>query len=61
MSSVFSAVYQGGLFGISGMMPQRYTGAVMTGQVSNNNKLSLFALIASFKSNIKVPQSAAEI
>ncbi|KAL9957949.1 hypothetical protein ACROYT_G034908 [Oculina patagonica] len=27
-----SAVYQGGLFGVCGMMPQRYTGAVMTGQ-----------------------------
>ncbi|KAJ7373079.1 hypothetical protein OS493_014226 [Desmophyllum pertusum] len=27
-----SAVYQGGLFGICGMMPSRYTGAVMTGQ-----------------------------
>lgn len=30
---VSSAVYQGGLFGVCGMMPQRYTGAVMTGQV----------------------------
>lgn len=30
--NINSAVYQGGLFGISGMMPQRYTGAVMTGQ-----------------------------
>ena len=28
-----SAVYQGGLFGVCGMMPQKYTGAVMTGQV----------------------------
>lgn len=27
-----SAVYQGGLFGVCGMMPQKYTGAVMTGQ-----------------------------
>ena len=30
---VSSAVYQGGLFGVCGMMPQKYTGAVMTGQV----------------------------
>ncbi|XP_022785347.1 equilibrative nucleoside transporter 1-like isoform X2 [Stylophora pistillata] len=27
-----SAIYQGGLFGVCGMMPPRYTGAVMTGQ-----------------------------
>ena len=33
---VFSAVYQGGLFGLCGMMPQKYTGAVMTGQVKHN-------------------------
>lgn len=30
--NISSAVYQGGLFGICGMMPQRYTGAIMTGQ-----------------------------
>ena len=30
--SVFCAVYQGGLFGLSGMMPPRYTQALMTGQ-----------------------------
>ena len=29
---VFCAVYQGGLFGLSGMMPPRYTQALMTGQ-----------------------------
>lgn len=28
-----SAIYQGGLFGVCGMMPPKYTGAVMTGQV----------------------------
>lgn len=27
-----SAIYQGGLFGVCGMMPPKYTGAVMTGQ-----------------------------
>merc|ERR1719433_2378511 len=27
-----TAIYQGGLFGLSGMMPPKYTGAVMTGQ-----------------------------
>ena len=32
-SPVVSAVFQGGLFGVSGMMPPKYTGAVMTGQV----------------------------
>lgn len=30
--NMFSAVYQGGLFGVCGMMPPKYTGAVMTGQ-----------------------------
>ncbi|XP_028393434.1 equilibrative nucleoside transporter 1-like isoform X2 [Dendronephthya gigantea] len=30
--NVFCAVYQGGLFGLSGMMPPRYTQALMTGQ-----------------------------
>lgn len=29
-----SAIYQGGLFGVCGMMPPKYTGAVMTGQVT---------------------------
>lgn len=27
-----TAVFQGGLFGLTGMMPFKYTGAVMTGQ-----------------------------
>ncbi|CAB3982559.1 equilibrative nucleoside transporter 1-like isoform X1 [Paramuricea clavata] len=30
--NAFCAVYQGGLFGLSGMMPPRYTQALMTGQ-----------------------------
>lgn len=30
--SVVTAVFQGGLFGLTGMMPFKYTGAVMTGQ-----------------------------
>jgi equilibrative nucleoside transporter 1/2/3 len=29
---VATAVFQGGLFGLTGMMPFKYTGAVMTGQ-----------------------------
>ncbi|XP_031561564.1 equilibrative nucleoside transporter 1-like isoform X2 [Actinia tenebrosa] len=30
--NMMSAVFQGGLFGLTGMMPFKYTGAVMTGQ-----------------------------
>ena len=35
---VSSAVYLGGLFGVCGMMPQKYTGAVMTGQVKHKGQ-----------------------
>ena len=31
--NIFSAILQGGLFGFAGMLPSRYTQAVMGGQV----------------------------
>ena len=43
---MFSAVYQGGLFGVCGMMPPKYTGAVMTGQVGTSTCLVLTFIFA---------------
>jgi len=43
---VFSAVYQGGLFGVCGMMPPKYTGAIMTGQVGTSTCLVLTFIFA---------------
>ncbi|EDO37568.1 predicted protein [Nematostella vectensis] len=40
-----TAVYQGGLFGLSGMMPAKYTGAVMTGQGIGGTFAALASII----------------
>ena len=37
--NIFSAILQGGLFGFAGMLPPRYTQAVMGGQVIHANAL----------------------
>ncbi|EDO44871.1 predicted protein [Nematostella vectensis] len=45
MRTVATAVYQGGLFGLSGMMPAKYTGAVMTGQGIGGTFAALASII----------------
>ena len=56
---MFSAVYQGGLFGVCGMMPPKYTGAVMTGQVGISTCLLLIFIFACCAMGIDVASSMA--